>query len=180
MFKDDLELHSFEPPQHVEAENCHPAKHREVGIDTKVAEKGARWMRNVRYFIFVLVDVVFVVPEVVVVDNEEVGGRQNGGSRAADEDLAMQVVEVGDPPVDKDCGQQADDADRAEPGVDILCHLVTRCCVPLFCDLVEDSLVVSNDRGETETEENENQASPSHPLLSPASVRAFVGILYRK
>ena len=175
MLKDDLELHPFEPSQHVEAENCHPAKHREVGIDTKVAEKGARWMRNVRYFIFVLVDVVFVVPEIVVVDNEEVGGRQNGGSRAADEDLAMQVVEVGDPPVDKDCGEQADDADRAEPGVNIFGNLVTRCCVPLFCDLVEDSLVVSNDRSETETEEDENQASPSHPLVFVRSLEFYIG-----
>ena len=77
--------------------------------------------------------------------------------------------------MDKDRGQQADDADRAKPGVDILRHLVTCCCVPLFCDLVEDSLVVSNDRSETEAEEDENQASPSHPLVFVRSLEFYIG-----
>ena len=42
--------------------------------------------------------IVFLLTEVEVVDKEEVGGRQNGGRRAADKYLAVQVVEVGNPP----------------------------------------------------------------------------------
>ena len=170
MLKDDFELHPLEPSQHVEAEDSHPAEHGEVGVETEVAKCGAIWMRKVGhhlhvFLVFLLMKVevvdnkfhvfmVFLLMVVEVVDNKEVGGCQNGGYRAADEDLAMQVVEVGDPPVDKDGGEQTDDADRAKPGVNLLCYLVTICCVHLLLDLVENSLAVRKDASETEAGEN--------------------------
>ena len=152
MLKDDFELHPLEPSQHVEAEDSHPAEHGKVGVQTEVAKCGAIWMRKVGHKFHVFM--VFLLMVVVVVDNKEVGGCQNGGYRAADEDLAMQVVEVDDPPVDKDGGKQTDDADRAKPGVNLLCYLVTICCVHLLLDLVENSLAVRKDASETEAGEN--------------------------
>ena len=54
--------------------------------------------------------------------------------------------------MDKDGGEQADDADRAKPGVNLLCYLVTICCVRV--DLVENSFVFGKDASEAEAGEN--------------------------
>ena len=109
---------------------------------------------------FVPMLMVFMILEVEVVDNEEIGRCQNGGSRAADEDLAVQVVEVVEPPVDKDGGEEAEDADRAKSSVNILRYLVT--LRRIRSDLVENSLVLSKDASESETGEKKKQGAPYH------------------
>ena len=137
--KDDEQLHPFESPYHVKAENSHPAEHGEIGINTKVAEYGAKY-----FFSFLLRDLE-------VVDNDQISGRHDGWSRAADQDLAMQVVQLREPPVDEYGDEERGDADRAKPGVNFFCNPVTSCCV--LSDLVENSAFVSKDASEAEAGE---------------------------
>ena len=73
----------------------------------------------------------------------------------------MQLVEVVEPPVGKDGGNQPEDADRAKPCVNLLRYLVTLGCV--CSDLEENSLVVSEDASETKTGEKKKQSAPSLP-----------------
>ena len=63
----------------------------------------------------------------------------------------MQVVQVGEPPVDEYGDEEAGDADRAKPGVNFFCNPVTSCCV--LSDLVENSAFVSKDASEAEAGE---------------------------
>ena len=53
-----------------------------------------------------------------VVDNEDVGGGKEDGGDVADDDLAVEVVQLGDGAVDDEGDQQEEAGDASTHGVD--------------------------------------------------------------
>ena len=53
-----------------------------------------------------------------VVDNEDVGGGEEDGGDVADDDLAVEVVQLGDGAVDDEGDQQEEAGDASTDGVD--------------------------------------------------------------